>query len=150
MMMRILSTVLLAALIFSSCNGKSDLTRKVFCEEDMLVFEMENIVKEVPEKFKDPAVECMKENSTKSEGFEVDCNGTAKMITPIYAVMFEDSVVFSDCIMKTLSDIDSNLSEEEKMKVVELMEKSKKIFDRIKNVEANSSNSTNNGSGSWI
>ncbi|GFQ71953.1 hypothetical protein TNCT_516721 [Trichonephila clavata] len=134
MTMRMLSTFLLAAaLIFSSCDG--NLLKKVFCDDDSLLTEMEKIEKEVPEKFKNPALECMKKNSTKSEGLEFDCNGTTKMITPLFAVMYEDSQMFSDCVLKTLADVDKNLSEEEKKKVDELMEESKKIYVIFKEME---------------
>ncbi|GFQ75159.1 hypothetical protein TNCT_431761, partial [Trichonephila clavata] len=72
--------------------------------------------------FKDPAIECMKKNSTKGEGVEVDCNGTNKKVPLLYAVMFEDSEVFVNCIMKALAKAEQkNLSEEEKKKLDELL-----------------------------
>ncbi|GFQ89196.1 hypothetical protein TNCT_706921 [Trichonephila clavata] len=109
--------------------------------------EMVQIERQAPEKLKRPAIECIEQNSTKSKGIEVQCIGTMKILRPHYAAILEDSVVFSGCIMKALTDVDKDLSEEEIKKVDELMKRSKKIYDKIKKLKGGSSNSTSTGSG---
>ncbi|GFT56973.1 hypothetical protein TNCV_189711 [Trichonephila clavipes] len=103
--------------------------------------------REILKKFKEPAIECMKKNSTKNKEVVVECNGTTKKLTTHYAIMFEDPEVFSECILEALADVDKNLNAEEKKAVDESMEKIKKIYDKIKKMEGGSSNSTNTGSG---
>ncbi|GFY42591.1 hypothetical protein TNIN_473671 [Trichonephila inaurata madagascariensis] len=84
----ILTFAVVSMMIVTSTEVNMDLIQWMFCN-DSRVTELENVEKE---KKIVSATECIeKKLSEKNDSLEIECNGIKKKLSPVYAIMFEDT-----------------------------------------------------------